>query len=142
MKTTWTTPKDLEQSWFLVDASSYRLGRLASEIAVYLMGKHKPGYTPFIDTGDYIVVVNAEKIQFSGSKKDSKIYYRHSGYMGGLKETTLKVMNKDKPEEVIKLAVRRMLPKNKLGRQMLDKLKVYSGETHPHEAQQPKKIEL
>ena len=140
MKTTWTTPKDLDQKWFLVDASSYRLGRLATEIAVYLMGKHKPGYTPFIDTGDYIVVVNAEKIQLSGNKKDAMVYYSHSGYMGGLKETSYKHMSKEKPEEVIKLAVKRMLPKNKIGRHMLDKLKIYVGEGHPHEAQQPEKI--
>ena len=127
-------PKD-EKKWHLVDATGKTLGRLATEIATLLMGKHKPSYSPHIDNGDYVVVVNAEKIRVTGKKLKQKIYYSHSGYPGGLKEITLGEMLKKHPERVIIYAVEGMLPKNKLGRKMLKKLKVYAGPTHPHGAQ-------
>lgn len=142
MKSYWAKPDDLDKKWFLVDAENLILGRLASNIAMILMGKNKPQYTPTIDTGDFVVVVNAEKFATTGNKMLAKKYYRHSGYIGGLKERRLEEMLDKKPEEVIRLAVKRMLPKTRLGNAMLKKLKVYSGETHPHEAQQPVKLEL
>lgn len=143
MKTFWAKPAELEKSWFEVDAENEILGRLASKIATILMGKNKPVYTPTVDTGDYVVVINAEKIAISNAKKlDDKKYYRHSGYLGSLKERTLSEMLARKPEEVIRLAVKRMLPKTRLGRQMLKKLKVYAGAEHPHTAQKPTKLEL
>ncbi|QAR34128.1 50S ribosomal protein L13 [Geovibrio thiophilus] len=142
MKSYWAKPDDLEKKWFLVDADGLVLGRLASNIAMILMGKNKPQYTPTIDTGDFIVVINAEKFAVSGDKMVSKKYYRHSGYIGGLKERRLEEMLDKKPEDVIRLAVKRMLPKTKLGSAMLKKLKIYSGEAHPHEAQTPEKLEL
>ncbi|HDD35568.1 MAG TPA: 50S ribosomal protein L13 [Candidatus Desulfofervidus auxilii] len=129
--------EDVKRNWYVVDASGKVLGRLASQIAIRLMGKHKPIYTPHVDTGDYIIVVNAEKIRLTGKKWEKKFYYRHSGYMGGLKIFTAKELWQKKPERLIELAVRRMLPKNKLGRKMLKKLKVYVGPNHPHKAQQP-----
>lgn len=141
MKTTWAKA-DSEKKWYLVDANDKILGRLATRIAMILMGKNKPIYTPFMDTGDFVVVVNAEKIKVTGKKFTDKVYYSYSGYFGGLKEKTLKQMLDRKPEEVIRLAVKRMLPKNRLGRQMLKKLKIYSGSEHPHLAQQPEKIEF
>lgn len=141
MKTTWAKA-DIEKKWYLVDANDKILGRLATRIAMILMGKNKPIYTPFMDTGDFVVVVNAEKIKVTGKKLTEKVYYAHSGYFGGLKEKTLKQMLDRKPEEVIRLAVKRMLPKNRLGRRMLKKLKIYSGSEHPHLAQQPEKIEF
>lgn len=141
MKTTWAKA-DSEKKWYLVDANDRILGRLATRIAMILMGKNKPVYTPFMDTGDFVVVVNAEKIKVTGKKLTDKVYYAYSGYFGGLKEKTLKQMLDRKPEEVIRLAVKRMLPKNRLGRQMLKKLKIYSGSEHPHLAQQPEKIEF
>ncbi|MEC9491776.1 50S ribosomal protein L13 [Flexistipes sp.] len=141
MKTTWAK-KDENRNWYTVDVEGKTLGRVASQIAKILIGKHKPEYTPFIDTGDFVVVINAEKISVTGKKLSDKKYYRHSGYLGGLKEKNLEQMLADKPEDVIKLAVKRMLPKNRLGRQMLKKLKVYAGESHPHEAQKPVLIEL
>ncbi len=134
--------KDVEKKWYLVDASGKVLGRLANKIAVVLMGKHKPTYTPHVDTGDYVVVVNADKIVLTGKKLDQKKYYRHSGYPGGLKELTARQMFGKHPEKVIYLAVRRMLPKNKLGRHMLRKLKVYAGPEHPHQAQKPEPLEF
>lgn len=142
MKTTWAKKDELNRQWYMVDAENQILGRLASKIAVMLMGKNKPEYTPFIDTGDFVVVVNAEKIRVTGKKVSDKKYYRHSGYLGGLKEKNLEEMLVSKPEDVIKMAVKRMLPKNRLGRQMLKKLKVYSGQEHPHEAQKPATLEL
>ena len=142
MKTTWASTKTLEKKWLLVDAEDKVLGRLASEIAKKLMGKDKVIYTPFIDTGDFVVVVNAEKIKVTGKKMSDKIYYRHSGYLGGLKQRTLAEMLDRKPEEVIRLAVKRMLPKNRLGRQMLSKLKIYAGPEHPHKAQNPVAVEF
>ncbi|GAB1536584.1 50S ribosomal protein L13 [Geovibrio sp. ADMFC3] len=142
MKSYWAKPDELEKKWFLVDADGLVLGRLASNIAMILMGKNKPQYTPTIDTGDFVVVVNAEKFAVTGTKMLSKKYYRHTGYIGGLKERRLEEMLDKKPEEVIRLAVKRMLPKTRLGSAMLKKLKIYSGDAHPHEAQQPEKLEL
>jgi len=123
------------------NATDKVLGRLASEIAMILMGKNKPNYTPFIDSGDFVIVTNATKVKVTGNKAKDKKYYSHSGYFGGLKETTFEKMIQTKPEEVIKAAVKRMLPKNRLGRQMLSKLKIYTTSEHPHTAQQPVKLE-
>lgn len=142
MKSFWAKPSNIEKKWYLVDAEEHVLGRVATQIATILMGKHKPTYTPSIDTGDFVVVINAEKFAVSGNKKLTKVYYRHSGYLGGLKERRLEEVLEKCPEEAIKLAVKRMLPKTKLGRAMFKKLKVYAGAEHPHEAQQPEKIEL
>lgn len=137
MKTFSAKAKEVKQDWYVVDASGKVLGRLASEIAVRLRGKHKAIYTPHVDTGDFIVVVNAQKISLSGKKLTDKMYYSHSGYPGGLKETTAAKMLSEKPENLIRIAVAGMLPKNSLGRKMLKKLKIYSGGAHPHEAQCP-----
>ena len=142
MKTFSPTPKDITRNWFVVDASDKILGRLASAVAVRLRGKHKVEYAPHMDTGDFIIVVNAAKVRTTGRKLDQKKYYRHSGWIGGLKETSLRDMLAQKPEEVIRKAVRGMLPKNRLGRAMLKKLKVYSGEVHPHEAQKPETLDV
>ena len=141
MKTTWAKA-DMNKNWYLIDAENLVLGRLASNIATILMGKNKPVYTPFMDTGDFVVVVNAEKIKVTGKKMTEKNYYSHSGYFGGLKTKTLAEMLDRKPEEVIRLAVKRMLPKTILGRKMLKKLKIYSGSEHPHHSQKPEKIEI
>ncbi|HOE79559.1 MAG TPA: 50S ribosomal protein L13 [Smithellaceae bacterium] len=137
MKTFSPKEKEVKKDWFVVDASGKALGRLASEIAARLRGKHKAIYAPHVDTGDFIVVVNAEKVTLSGKKLTDKIYYSHSGYPGGLKEKTAGKILADKPEYLIHTAVAGMLPKNSLGRKMLRKLKVYSGNAHPHEAQCP-----
>lgn len=142
MKTYLTPVKEIEKKWFLVDASDKVLGRLATEIASRLRGKHKPTYSTFMDNGDFVVVVNADKISLTGKKWDAKKYYRHSGYMGGLTETTAREMLEKKPTEILFKAVKGMLPKNSLGRAQLKKLKVYAGAEHPHEAQQPEKLEL
>jgi len=142
MKTYLTPVKEIEKKWLVVDASDKVLGRLATEIASRLRGKHKPTYSTFIDNGDFVVVVNADKIAMTGNKWDDKMYYRHSGYMGGLTETTAKEMLAKKPTEILFKAVKGMLPKNSLGRAQLKKLKVYAGAEHPHEAQQPEKLEL
>jgi large subunit ribosomal protein L13 len=125
-----------------VDAENQILGRLATQVAMRLRGKHLPNFTPHVDVGDFVVVVNAEKIRLTGNKWGQKIYYRHSGYMSGLKETTARKMNQEKPEQMIRLAVRGMLPKNRLGRGLLKKLKIYRGGEHPHEAQQPLKLAM
>ena len=138
MKTVSVRQQDVMHGWFVVDAAGQTLGRLASEIARRLRGKHKVEYTPHVDTGDYIIVVNAEKIRVSGNKETKKIYYRHSGYPGGIKSTTIKNMREAKPEEILERAVKGMLPRNPLGRAVFRKLKVYAGDTHPHDAQQPK----
>lgn len=138
MKTFVATPSNRERNWLLVDASEKTLGRLATQIADALRGKRKPTYTPHIDTGDFVVVVNAERIRVTGSKLQDKRYYKHSGYPGGLRTRTLQEMLDRRPEEVIRLAVKGMLPRNRLGRQQLRKLKVYAGPDHPHQAQQPK----
>ena len=132
----------IEKDWFLVDAENKILGRLASKIASILKGKTKPIFTPYLDTGDFVVVINAKKIKLTGKKLKDKIYYHYSGYPGGMKSITPKDLLQKKPEEVIRKAVWGMLPKNSLGRQMLTKLKVYPGKEHPHQAQQPKTIEL
>jgi len=138
MKTVSVRQQDVAHDWYVVDATDRTLGRLATEIARRLRGKHKAEYTPHVDTGDYIIVVNAEKVFVSGNKETKKIYYRHSGYPGGIKSTSLKRLREAKPEELLEKAVRGMLPRNPLGRAVFRKLKVYSGDTHPHEAQQPK----
>ncbi len=137
MKTFMANPDKIERKWYVVDAAGQTLGRLSSEIAKVLRGKNKAEFTPFVDTGDYIVVVNADQIKVTGKKLDQKIYYHHSEYVGGMKEATLKEMMAKKPERVIELAVKGMLPKRPLGRQMLKKLHVYAGAEHPHAAQQP-----
>ena len=142
MKTYVATPSTRERHWLVVDANGLTLGRLATQIADALRGKTKPEYTPHIDTGDFVVVVNAEKIAVTGNKRADKKYYRHSGYPGGLKERTLNEMLERRPEEVIRHAVKGMLPRNRLGRKQLTKLKVYAGPEHPHVAQQPTPMEL
>ena len=134
--------KDIERDWYIIDADQEILGRLASKIAIYLRGKHKPEYTSHMDVGDYIVVTNAEKVQVTGNKKEGKKYYHYSGYPGGMKSINFEKLINKKPMDVIKLAVKGMLPKGPLGRQMLKKLKVYAGNDHPHVAQHPKKLEL
>lgn len=143
MMKTWT-PKsaEIERRWWVVDADGLILGRLATQLASVLRGKHKPAYTPHVDVGDYVVVVNAEKIAVTGDRRAQKIYYRHSGYPGGLREMTLDEMLRRHPERVIRLAVRGMLPRNRLGRHMLDKLRVYAGPNHPHEAQSPSPLAI
>jgi len=133
---------EVKREWYVVDAEGKVLGRLASEIAKRLRGKHRPNFAPHVDVGDFIVVVNAEKIRLTGKKWDQKIYWRHSGYMGGLKLRTARQMLEKKPEELLRLAVKRMLPKNRLGRKLLKKLKIYAGPEHPHQAQNPKPLEL
>jgi large subunit ribosomal protein L13 len=142
MKTYVINPSEVEREWYVVDATGQTLGRLASRVATVLRGKHKPVYSPSVDTGDHVIVINADKIHVTGRKLDQKIYYRYSGYPGGLKETTLRNMLDKRPTRVIRLAVRGMLPKNRLGRQMLKKLKIYAGPDHPHAAQQPKPLVL
>ena len=137
MKTFMASPATIDRKWYVVDATDMTLGRLASEIAKVLRGKNKAIFTPHIDTGDYVIVINAEKIKVTGKKLDQKIYYHHSDYVGGMKETTLKEKLAKKPEEVIELAVKGMLPKGPLGRQMYKKLFVYAGPEHKHEAQKP-----
>jgi large subunit ribosomal protein L13 len=142
MKTYVATKADRERSWLLVDASGQTLGRLATQIADALRGKRKPVYTPHVDTGDFVVVINAEKISVSGNKLQAKRYYRHSGYPGALRSRTLQEMLDRRPEEVIRLAVKGMLPRNRLARKQLTKLKVYAGPDHPHAAQQPHPMEI
>lgn len=142
MKSFTASPATIERKWYVVDAAGHTLGRLSSEIASILRGKHKPIYTPHIDTGDYIIVVNADKIKFTGKKLDQKIYYNHSDYPGGMRETTLREMMSKKPEEVITLSVKGMLPKGPLGRAMLKKLHVYAGPEHKNAAQKPEVLEI
>ena len=137
MKSYMASPATIERKWYVVDATGYTLGRLASEVAKVLRGKNKAIFTPHIDTGDYVIVVNADKIKVTGKKLDQKIYYHHSDYVGGMKETTLREMMNKKPEKVIELAVKGMLPKGPLGRQTYTKLHVYAGPEHNHEAQKP-----
>ncbi len=142
MKTHVATPTNRQRDWYVVDAEGKTLGRLATQLADVLRGKRKPDFTPHVDTGDFIVVVNAEKIRVTGDKMNSKIYWRHSGYPGGIKSRTLGEMLEKQPEEVIRKAVRGMLPRTKLGRQQLLKLKVYAGPEHPHAAQLPQPLEI
>ncbi len=137
MKTFMASPSTIERKWYVVDATGYTLGRLASEVAKVLRGKNKAIFTPHIDTGDYVIVINADKIKVTGKKLQQKVYYNHSDYVGGMKETTLKEMLAKKPERVIELAVKGMLPKGPLGRQMYTKLHVYAGPEHDHAAQKP-----
>jgi large subunit ribosomal protein L13 len=142
MKTYVATPDTRERNWLVVDASGKTLGRLATQIADALRGKRKPDYTPHIDVGDFVVVVNAEKVSVTGNKRAEKRYYRHSGYPGGLRSRTLDEMLARRPEEVLRLAVKGMLPRNRLGRAQLRKLKVYAGPDHPHAAQKPEPMEV
>jgi large subunit ribosomal protein L13 len=130
------------RGWILVDAENKVLGRLATQVALRLRGKHLPHFTPHVDLGDFVIVVNAEKVRLTGKKWSQKVYHRHTGYVGGLKTTPARKMNREKPEAMIRLAVRGMLPKNRLGRSLLKKLKVYKGSGHPHEAQQPVQFDL
>jgi len=142
MKSFMASPSTIEKKWYVVDATGHTLGRLASEVASVLRGKNKPIFTPHIDTGDYVIVINAEKVKVTGKKLDQKIYYHHSGYVGGMKETTLKDMLQKKPAYVMEHAVKGMLPKGPLGRQMLKKLHVYVGPEHKHAAQKPEVLEI
>ena len=137
MKSFMASPATIERKWYVVDASGYTLGRLASEVAKVLRGKNKPIFTPHMDTGDYVIIINAEKVKVTGRKLDQKIYYHHSEYVGGMKETTLREMMAKKPAKVVELAVKGMLPKGPLGRQMYTKLHVYAGPEHNHQAQKP-----
>jgi large subunit ribosomal protein L13 len=142
MKTYSVKKADIERKWYLIDAEGVVLGRLAAEVAKILKGKNKPSYSTHLDVGDHVVVINAEKVVMTGNKPQKKIYYRHSGYPGGLRETPYEVLLKDKPELVVEKAVRGMLPKNRLGRSMLRKLHVHAGPDHPHKAQNPEKLQL
>jgi large subunit ribosomal protein L13 len=142
MKSYMARPHEVERKWHLIDAEGQTLGRLATEIARLLRGKNKPQYTPHIDTGDFVVVVNAEKVVVTGNKAVQKVYYRHTGYPGGLRETSFEAMLERKPTEILRRAVRGMMPKTRLGRQQLRKLKIYAGPEHPHEAQNPQLYEV
>jgi len=142
MKTYSAKKEDVQRQWLVIDASDQVLGRLATRVAHILRGKNKPVFTNHVDTGDYVIIVNAEKIRLTGNKLDAKVYYRHSGYPGGIKGVTAREMLRRKPEQVIKTAVKGMLPKNRLGSSMITKLKVYAGPDHPHVAQQPEKLEI
>jgi large subunit ribosomal protein L13 len=141
MKTYSAKPGEVTREWYLVDAEGKTLGRLATQIADTLRGKRKPQFTPHVDTGDFVIVVNAEKIQVTGNKLDQKRYYRHSGYPGGIRSRTLREQLDRRPTEVLRVAVKGMLPKNRLARQQITKLKIYAGPEHPHEAQNPKPLE-
>ena len=142
MKTFMANESNIERKWYVVDVEGKVLGRAASEVAKILRGKHKPEYTPHVDTGDYVIVLNAAKVVLTGNKLDKKIYRRHSGWIGGLKETPARKFLAEKPEKAFELAVKRMLPKNSLGRKMFKKLKVYAGPEHKHQAQKPEVLEL
>ncbi|MGI9585226.1 MAG: 50S ribosomal protein L13 [Acidimicrobiia bacterium] len=141
-KTYSPKPDDIERSWYVIDAEDVPLGRLSSEIAQVLRGKHKPTFAPHVDGGDFVIVLNADKVHVSGSKEVDKLYFRHSGYPGGLRAQTLSQIRQSKPERLIEIAVRGMLPKNRLGRQIIKKLKVYSGPEHPHQSQKPQPLPL
>lgn len=142
MKTFSAKPHEIKREWFVVDAQGQTLGRLATRVATILRGKHKPIYTPHVDCGDYVIVVNADKINVTGQKLDKKLYYRHSMYPGGLRQVSLRRQLQIHPDRIVEAAVRGMLPKNRLGRKMFKKLKIYAGPDHPHQAQQPKSLEL
>ena len=142
MKTFIAKEHEVEKKWYLVDARERVLGRLATQIAMRLRGKHKPIFTPHADTGDFVIVVNADKVKLTGKKWTDKIYYRHTGYMGGLKEISAKKLLEKKPTDILRFAVKGMLPKNSLGRRQLRKLKIYAGPEHPHQAQQPETLEI
>lgn len=142
MKTPLPKVNEIQKKWFVVDASGKVLGRLATQLATRLRGKHRPDFTPHLDTGDFIIVINAEKVKLTGNKMDQKMYHRHSGYLGGLKSVNARTMLEKKPEDVIRLAVKRMMPKNKLARQQMKKLKIYAGTEHPHQAQMPEPLDI
>lgn len=142
MSTYSAKPESVKRDWFVVDAAGKTLGRLATEVATRLRGKHKPVYTPHVDTGDYVVIINAEKVAVTGKKASDKMYYHHTGFPGGIKEASFEKLIERKPEKVIELAVKGMLPRNPLGRAMYRKLKVYAGSEHPHAAQQPQPLEI
>jgi large subunit ribosomal protein L13 len=142
MKSYMARPLEVERKWHVIDAEGQTLGRLATEIARLLRGKNKPQYTPHVDTGDFVVVVNAEKVVVTGKKAEQKVYYRHTGYPGGLRETSYEVMLERKPTEILRKAVRGMMPRTRLGRQQFRKLKIYAGPEHPHEAQSPEPYEV
>jgi large subunit ribosomal protein L13 len=142
MSTVSAKKENIDRKWFLVDAQNQILGRLSAQVAAILKGKHKTIYTPHVDTGDFVVIINAEKIQLTGKKLENKVYYHHTGYPGGLKAATAEKLLQEKPEEVIYTAVKGMLPKNPLGRAMLKKIKIYAGPMHPHEAQSPEVLEI
>lgn len=143
MQNTYSMKKsEIKREWLIIDATDLTVGRLASEVATLLRGKHKPTFTPSMDCGDNVIIINAEKVKFTGKKLTDKVYYRHTGHPGGLKETTAGKLLEKKPERVLELAVKGMLPKNRLGRQMYRQMFVYAGETHPHTAQQPKEYTL
>jgi large subunit ribosomal protein L13 len=142
MKTFVAKEYEVNKKWYVVNAENRVLGRLATQIATRLRGKHKPIFTPHVDTGDFIVVINADKVSLTGSKRDNKVYYRHTGYMGGLKQISAGKLLENNPTQVLRLAVKRMLPKNSLGRRQLKKLKIYAGFDHPHQAQKPEELEI
>ncbi|UCF66031.1 MAG: 50S ribosomal protein L13 [Acidobacteriota bacterium] len=142
MRTYIPSPGDIPRRWWVVDASNVPLGRLASVVATRLRGKHKPQYTPFLDSGDHVIVVNAGQVKLTGRKLDQKVYYRHSGYPGGMTEVSARRMFSERPERAVELAIKRMLPKTKLGRKMFTKLRVYRGPDHPHAAQQPAPLSI
>ncbi len=143
MKTYMANKENIERKWYVIDATDKTLGRLATQIATILRGKHKPIYTPHVDTGDHVIVINAEKVRLTGNKLQDKKYYRHSGYPGGLRVRTAgQILSSGRPEQVLKLAVKGMLPHNRLGRKMFKKLKVYAGNEHPHSAQKPEKLDI
>jgi large subunit ribosomal protein L13 len=142
MKTYMATPSTIERKWYVVDAEGQTLGRLATEVATVLRGKHKPTYTPHLDTGDFVIVINAEKIKLTGKKESQKMYYRFTGYVGNLKKITYKTMMEKHPDRIIQMAVKGMIPHNVLGRQVMDKLHVYAGSEHPHQAQKPEVLEI
>ena len=142
MKSFVAKPADIERKWYVIDANGQTLGRLASQVAMILRGKHKPIYTPHVDCGDHVIVINADKVVLTGKKLDQKVYYRYSGYIGGLKETSARDMLANKPEKMVSEAVKGMMPKNSLGRQMLTKLRVYKGAEHEHAAQKPEAYAL
>jgi large subunit ribosomal protein L13 len=142
MNTSFPSGNDIQRNWFVMDADGVVLGRLATKVAMMLMGKHKPTYTPFLDTGDHVVIVNADKVRLTGRKEDDKLYRTHSGYPGGLKEIQARKMRQKRPERMLELAIQGMLPKTKLGKQMYRKLNVYAGPKHPHQAQKPVEMAL
>ena len=142
MKSFVAKPADIERKWYVIDANGQTLGRLASQVAMILRGKHKPIYTPHVDCGDHVIVINADKVVLTGKKQDQKVYYRYSGYIGGLKETSARDMLANKPEKMVYEAVKGMMPKNSLGRQMLTKLRVFKGAEHEHAAQKPEAYAL
>jgi large subunit ribosomal protein L13 len=142
MRTVMAKREDVQRDWYIVDAENKVLGRLASELAKILRGKNRPDFTPHVDTGDYVIVINADKVTLTGNKWKDKVYYRHSGYPGGIKSITAENLRAKRPEDLIRFAVKGMLPKNRLGRKLFKKLKVYAGGEHPHQAQQPKPIEI